>query len=381
MGTVEIRLFGALRVQRPGQPVSRFPTRRVKDLFSYLLLKRHALHAREALADLFWDPAEENNPRHCLNTALWRLNRALGEPESGEHPYLRVDAQHIGFNTASDCRLDVAEFENRCLWAEQIGHIAPDQRATLYQQAISLYQADLLVDCYEEWCLRERDRLRQMYLRALDHLIDYHASRDEHVESIDCALRLLAYDPLREDINRKLIRAYLASGQAAAALRQYQECQSMLQRDLNSAPSPETKAMLPEILQRTGVSAGRGQAIGSVGGSDSGTSGSADGSSQNLHAAGLLILGLSNSSGEVSGLAEAVAQLTRAVADFDRAQAQLRQAATSVEHIAQGLLVSREPDLQRMLVTEAPAPQLPRSPQILPSTTKPAGRNLISPAA
>jgi DNA-binding SARP family transcriptional activator len=330
--SLEIKLFGALRVQRPGQPVSRFPTRRVKDLFSYLLIRRHALHAREALADLFWDPTEESNPRHCLNTALWRLNRTLGEPEAGDHPFLRVDAQHIGFNTASDCRLDIAEFENRCLWADQMGDASPDQRAALYRQAISLYQADLLVDCYEEWCLRERERLRQMYLRALEHVIGYHASRGEHVESIDAALRFLACDALNEEVHRKLMRAYLESNQAPAALKQYQDCQATLQREFSTILAPETKAMLPEILRRTGIgSAGTGAGAGAGGAM---TNGGLDAGAITQ----MTVVGLPTSAEATPSLAVALAQLGQAVADFDRAQAQLRQAATSVEHIAQHLL-------------------------------------------
>src|SRR5262245_19014389 len=91
-GRLEIKVFGALRVQRPGRPVTQFQTKRVKDLFSYLLIHRHTLHPREALAELFWDGTKENNPRHCLNTALWRLQRVLGEPEPGGHRYLLVDA-------------------------------------------------------------------------------------------------------------------------------------------------------------------------------------------------------------------------------------------------------------------------------------------------
>src|SRR6476660_6118985 len=115
MSALEIKLFGTLRVQRHGRPVRQFPTKRAKDLFAYLLLNRHTMHTREALADLFWGDSREHNSRHCLNTTLWRLQRALGAPDQGEHPYLLIDAQRIGFNTASDCRLDVAEFENRCL--------------------------------------------------------------------------------------------------------------------------------------------------------------------------------------------------------------------------------------------------------------------------
>jgi DNA-binding SARP family transcriptional activator len=176
------------------------------------------------------------------------LRRVLGEPEKGEHPYLRVDAQHIGFNTASECRIDVAEFESRCAWADQIGHVSPEQQALLLHQAVDLYRADLLVDCYEDWCLTERDRLQRMYRHALELLIEYHAARGQLAEATDFAARLLACDPLREDVHRKLIGFYLEAGQPAMALRQYQTCETILQRELGTSPAAETTAVVGPVL-------------------------------------------------------------------------------------------------------------------------------------
>ena len=312
MASLEITLFGTLRVQRPGQPVLQFPTRRVRDLFSYLLLNRHTLHSREVLAEQFWDGSKESNPRHCLNTALWRLNRVLGEPDAGAHPFLRVDSQHIGFNTASDCRIDIVEFENRCLWAEQIGGSEPEQQAALYRQAVDLYQADLLVDCYEEWCLAGRERLQRMYLAALHHLVDYYAARGEYGPATECATRLLACDPLREDVHCRLIEFHLATSQPAAALRQYRECESILRRELGVAPTRETQAHLSRIF-----SAGRGALA----------QASAPPAATETPLPPL-----------ESSLALAVTRLREAVADFDRAHAQLRNAATAVEGLASPLL-------------------------------------------
>ena len=316
MGTLEIRLFGTLRVQRPGRPVRQFPTKRVKDLFSYLLIHRHTLHPREVLADLFWDGAKEHNPRRCLNTALWRLQRVLGDPEPGSHPYLRVDAQRIGFNTASDSRLDVAEFESRGLWAEQIGPATPEQQAALYQQQVDLYQGDLLVDCYEEWCLAERERLQRLHLRALGVLVDYHTGRAAHQQAIDCALRLLAADPLREDVHRKLIGAYLASQQPADARRQYQACLALLERELGVGPAPETEALLRPILR----AAGGGSPIGPA------------------QPARMAAPGGAALAAGADPLTAAVARLEAALDGFDQAQAEVRRAAVAVADVAQGLL-------------------------------------------
>src|SRR5947209_7235963 len=113
MSALEIQMFGSLALTRDGQPVKRFPSKRVKDLLSFLLLNRGGPQQRERLAGLFWGDLDDQKARHCLNTSLWRLHQVLAQPKDAPHPYLRVDAQTIGFNTASGFLLDVAEFENR----------------------------------------------------------------------------------------------------------------------------------------------------------------------------------------------------------------------------------------------------------------------------
>src|SRR5262249_47587267 len=49
--------------------------------------------------------------------------------------------------------------------------------------------------------------------------------------------------------HRTLMRLYVKSGRRGAALRQYQQCVSTLQRELGTEPEPETKVLYGEILR------------------------------------------------------------------------------------------------------------------------------------
>jgi DNA-binding SARP family transcriptional activator len=250
--TLRIRLFGSLDLERDGQPVARFPSRKVKDLFAYLALNRQTAHPREHLAALFWADSDDEKARHSLNTALWRLNGVLADGAGDQgRAQLRVTPQEIGFNVATDFWLDVAEFESRCALADRTSN--PDQRAVLYSQAVSFYTSDLLTDCYEAWCIEERERLQCMYLRALERLLSYHAKRQHFEIAIDCARRILACDSLREEVHRELIELYSAAGQSGSALRQYRQCEEVLQRELAVMPMPETQALLAKILGAKGA--------------------------------------------------------------------------------------------------------------------------------
>jgi DNA-binding SARP family transcriptional activator len=245
--TLRIKLFGSLELERDGQPLARFASRKSGELFAYLALNRKAPHTREHLAGVFWGDSSEERARHTLNTTLWRINRVLEPPQcsASERGYLRVTPQHIGFNAASGVWLDVAEFETRCELAEQTE--APTKYA-LYTQAVNLYRADLLADCYEDWCIVERERLQGLYVRALAQLMSVHSSNAEYDLAIDCARRILTCDPLREEVHRDLMRLHLQASQPAAALRQYRQCEGMLRDELGVEPAPETRAMLTPIL-------------------------------------------------------------------------------------------------------------------------------------
>jgi DNA-binding SARP family transcriptional activator len=245
--TLRIKLFGSLELERDGRPLARFASRKSGELFAYLALNRKAPHTREHLAGVFWGDSSEERARHTLNTTLWRINRVLEPPQcaASERGYLRVTPQHIGFNAASGVWLDVAEFETRCELAEQTDAPA---RFTLYAQAVNLYRADLLADCYEDWCIVERERLQGLYVRALAQLMSFHSSNAEYDLAIDCARRILTCDPLREEVHRDLMRLHLQAGQPAAALRQYRQCEDMLRDELGVEPAPETRALLTPIL-------------------------------------------------------------------------------------------------------------------------------------
>jgi DNA-binding SARP family transcriptional activator len=246
--TLRIKLFGSLELERDGQPLPRFASRKSGELFAYLALNRKAPHTREHLAGVFWGESAEDRARHTLNTTLWRINRVLepSDASGAARGYLRVSPQHIGFNAASGVWLDVAEFESRCALAEQTE--APSQRFALYSQAVSLYRGELLVDCYEDWCIVERERLQGLYVRALAQLMAYNSGNTEFDRAIECARRILNCDPLREEVHRDLMRLHLNAGQPAAALRQYRQCEDLLRDELGVEPAPETRALLTPIL-------------------------------------------------------------------------------------------------------------------------------------
>ena len=252
MGTLRIWLFGALRLDHEDFPVDPAAVHPVQGLLAYLLLNRERVHSREALAGIFWGGRSDDKARRCLNTAVWRLRSAL-EPEGvARGAYLiSTAAGELGFNCASDHWLDVAVFEERVRQtlacpADQIQ--TPDIEGL--RENMQLCNAELLEGFYDDWVLRERERLRLLYLRCLRQLMQVYRQQGAFEESLACAQQILACDPLREDVHREAMRLYCDLGQRALAVRQYQRCREILADELGILPMEETQALYARIAGR-----------------------------------------------------------------------------------------------------------------------------------
>jgi DNA-binding SARP family transcriptional activator len=222
-----VRLLGEVDLRLGDVALAPLESGRAESLLAYLLLHRDAPQSRQHLAFLLWPDSTEGQARTNLRHVLHNLRRALPEADR----FLDVTARTLQWRPAAPCRLDVAEFEDAIA------------RGAL-REAVDLYGGDLLRGGYDDWLLEERDRLRDLYLEALERL----AAQEEHGEAVRYAERLLREDPLREETCRLLMRLHAAGGDPARALRVYHACAAMLDRDLGIEPSAPTRELYETLL-------------------------------------------------------------------------------------------------------------------------------------
>ena len=252
MALLRIQLLGAVRVTHGDHTYDARLTQALQPLLAWLVLNRRKTHAREALTELFWAEQRADRARRCLSTALWRLKQAL-EPE-GVRPgaYLISSASTVGFNNDSDHWLDVAAFEDGAGLVRTLGQASGNahdwQRA---EGAIGPYTGDLLEGFYEDWAIRERERLRLLYLDSLATLLTHYSQARAHDAALRCGQQILALDPLREDVHRELIRLHLQRSHRALALHQYEQCRALLDDELGVEPMEETRALCAALLPAT----------------------------------------------------------------------------------------------------------------------------------
>lgn len=249
MSAFRVRLFGKLKVRRDGRKLTGLDSRKVQELFCYLLLHRDRPQPRETLASLLWGDSSTAQSKKYLRQALWQLQASLNsqsEPIKGR--LLLAEPEWVRANPAADLWLDVAEFEQVFARVQGVPGQALDRpRVQALGTAVDLYRGDLLEGWFPDWCLYERERLQNMYLAILDKLMDYCETSARYEEGLAYGARILGYDQARERTHRRLMRLYYLAGDRTAALRQYDRCVEALHRELAVRPARRTIALYEQI--------------------------------------------------------------------------------------------------------------------------------------
>jgi predicted ATPase/DNA-binding SARP family transcriptional activator len=238
MSTLRISLFGEFRLIYEDALLSQITSHRVQALLAYLVLHRDAPQPRQQLAFLLWSETTDAQARTNLRQLLHTLRQTLPAADQ----FVHVDAQSLQWRSDAPVRFDVAEFEqalSRAAEAER-RQDAPVVRAAL-EQTVALYRGDLLPSCYDDWIVPERERLRQAYTGALEHLVPLLESQEQPRAALAYAQRLLRHDPLVEETYRDLMRLCAACGDRAMLRRVYQTCAAVLERELGIEPSAATR--------------------------------------------------------------------------------------------------------------------------------------------
>ncbi|HEU5103410.1 MAG TPA: BTAD domain-containing putative transcriptional regulator [Roseiflexaceae bacterium] len=243
--TLYIQLLGGFRLRFDDRPVTALDLPRQQALLAYLVLHRAAPHARPHLAFRFWPDTTDAQARSNLRTLLQRLRQALPHADQ----FLHIDAQTVQWRTDAPWTLDVMDFEHALALADQAEHREnPTALRRAVAEAVERYHGDLLPAWYDDWVLLERERLRQLFLTALERLMMLLEREQDYPAAISYAQRLLRHDPLHEVTYQHLMRLHGLSGDRASALRVYHTCATVLERELAVEPSPTTRDVYERLL-------------------------------------------------------------------------------------------------------------------------------------
>jgi DNA-binding SARP family transcriptional activator len=248
---LQVSLFGGFQLNLEGVGGCRKLTYTTQSLLVFLLLYRHKAHSRDVLAGIFWKDFPQERARNCLNTTLWRLRGCLEPKGISPGTYLiSTPNGELGFNTQCDYWLDVDIFEKQIfkLLAIPANNIGVEDISIL-EKATQLYSGDLLEGYYCDWVLRERERLRCCYLDCLYYLMFFFTAKEHIIKALTYGQDILTIDPLREDVYRHMMRLYMKNGQRSLAIKQFNLCGRILEKELGVPPMDETQELYTHIIK------------------------------------------------------------------------------------------------------------------------------------
>ena len=241
MAPLQLVLLGGFHASAAAHEID-VPGRKERALLAYLALSAGEARSRDKLAGLLWSDRGDTQARESLKQAVFKLRKSL---DCVQPSPLLADREFVSLEKAA-IAVDVAEFEQ--LIGE--GTIESLARATALYRGDLLDGLDLRDAAFDEWLLRERQRLRGMACEAMAKLVDRYMSVGAHDQAGAAARRLLTIDPLREVAHRALMQIYAAQGQTALALKQYQLCRDVLQTELSVRPEAETDRLYQSIREK-----------------------------------------------------------------------------------------------------------------------------------
>ena len=193
--------------------------------------------SRDTVVAYLWPESDEERARGALRQTLFALRRDLGRPD------LLLGGPDLILNPAA-LTSDVRELH--------IARAAGDLERVVELQAGPFLDGFHLpgVPEFEHWVDRQRIEYAAWAAVALQSLARGAATRGDHPAAAEWWRRLVAADPLNTRAVVESMQAQASSGNAAGALRQAQEHEELLSRELGTTPDRALSELVARI--RTG---------------------------------------------------------------------------------------------------------------------------------
>ncbi len=203
-GDFYIRCFRKLESMHGGNKV-KFPTKRTRELFAYLICNEGAVIYRGDLLRLFFGSGENEKDANNLRVSMFRIRNALREAGVGKDQLLIKDDFSVGI---ADGVCDIVDFQrfirnNPGIDAENI------VRA---EKIAELADGELLTDIDALWITEKRELVMMETEALFINMAIYYLSGGFYGRAEAALLRLLSFNSISERGFRRLLDLYMRTG-------------------------------------------------------------------------------------------------------------------------------------------------------------------------
>jgi TolB-like protein/DNA-binding SARP family transcriptional activator len=251
----ELRTLGAIDLKRTrGASVGSLlaQPKRLAVVMYLATASPRGFHRRDTLLPLFWPELDEPHARNALNQTLHHIRRSLGSSALQSR-----GADEIGLDEDA-VRCDAVAFDEA-------------MRSDQFEKAVELYQGDFLTGFhiddaagFELWLQNERDQRKRQAVRAAIALASAEESKGNFTSAVIWLRRALTVAPTEELALRALIRLLCEMGDRAEAAHTYDAFAWRLATEYDLEPSPDTRALVNDLLRREAPDASSDNTVGAA---------------------------------------------------------------------------------------------------------------------
>ncbi len=241
-----MELFGQLHVSVDGRDVTaQLPGRKGRALLAFLALNAERAVSRDELLDVLWRVQPPADPDAALASVLAKVRRTLGPGVVTGRGTLRLDA-------AAQPVID-AWVAARAIERAEAVFAAGDAATAIEasQSALATLRQPLLPDLDGDWLERRRAEFDELIPRGLEIAARAGLALGAHqLPAVErAAAALVAREPFREAGYALLMQAQAQQGNAAEALRTFEQLRVLLRDELGAPPSAALLALHESLLR------------------------------------------------------------------------------------------------------------------------------------
>jgi len=251
---LQIFTLGSFYLAFEGQriPTAKWGRKQAVTALKYLVAHLGRPIHREILMEFLWPDGNQGRAWNRLKVIIHSLRqelRAAGLPEdvietASENYALRREAVWVDSSVFESFVAEGKALQYQQQWKSALHR---------YEQARDLYKGDYLEeDVYADWCMVQREQLREIFLSLLAGMADCHGELGHYSEAAQVCRTALVFDPGRESFYRALMEHLVCLDRADWAIAEYQKCQKFLKREFGMEPMPETERLYRQILKTHG---------------------------------------------------------------------------------------------------------------------------------
>lgn len=250
LASLNVHLFGTFQAFLNGTLINNW-RKKSESLFKYLIVYRSVPVHREKLCELFWPDIEPQAARNCLNVTLHALRRnlQLSTMASGTDSLVQFANDHYYLHPRLNIWTDTDAFINYIALSHQALKSGNQTEAlAYYEMAVMLYRGHFLEnDCYEEWTIQHRERLKTDYLTLLAQESQLYFENKHYTLALERSRKILEHDQCNEEAHCQVMRCLYSLGRRGLALHQYQVLCDVLIRELGVMPMADTIQLYEQI--------------------------------------------------------------------------------------------------------------------------------------